>query len=46
METIRQRLGHADVATTLRLYAHAMEGADRAAADAWEGVRGGLAGVP
>ena len=46
VETIRQRLGHADVATTLRLYAHAMEGADRAAADAWEGVRGGLAGVP
>ena len=44
VETIRQRLGHADVATTLRLYAHALEGADRAAAEAWGGVRGHLAG--
>lgn len=44
VETIRQRLGHADVATTLRLYAHALEGADRAAAEAWEGVRLGVGG--
>ena len=42
VETIRQRLGHSDVATTLRLYAHVMEGADRAAAMAWEGVRRSL----
>jgi integrase len=42
VETIRQRLGHSDVATTLRLYAHVMEGADRAAAEAWEGVREAL----
>ena len=44
VETIRQRLGHADVATTLRLYAHALEGADRAAAEAWEGGRLGVGG--
>lgn len=45
VETIRERLGHADAATTLRLYAHALEGADRAAAAAWDGVRGELARV-
>lgn len=46
IETIRARLGHSEVTTTLSLYAHLLEGADRAAATAWEGVRGDLGGVP
>lgn len=46
VETIRQRLGHADVATTLRLYAHALEGADRAAAEPGRACGSAPAGVP
>ena len=45
-ETIRARLGHSEVTTTLSLYAHLLEGADRAAANAWEGVAGDVVGVP
>jgi len=46
VETIRARLGHSEVTTTLSLYAHLLEGADRAAANAWEGVAGDVSGVP
>lgn len=34
MRAIQERLGHADVATTLRIYAHLMPGRDREAAEA------------
>lgn len=34
--TLSERLGHADVATTLRIYAHVMPGRDAAAARAFE----------
>lgn len=44
VETIRARLGHSEVTTTLSLYAHLLEGADRAAANAWEGVAGDVGG--
>lgn len=36
MRTVQERLGHANVATTLGLYAHVVPGRDRAAADAFE----------
>lgn len=32
-KTVSERLGHADVATTLRIYSHVMPGRDQAAAD-------------
>ena len=34
MRTVQERLGHADVSTTLRTYAHVLPGRDREAADA------------
>lgn len=34
MRTVQERLGHADVSTTLRLYAHVLPGRDREAAEA------------
>lgn len=40
MRTVQERLGHADVSTTLRLYAHMLPGRDRAAADAFEASAG------
>lgn len=36
VKTLSERLGHADVATTLRIYAHVMPGRDTAAAQAFE----------
>lgn len=36
MRTVQERLGHANVATTLSLYAHVVPGRDRAAAEAFE----------
>lgn len=45
-KTLSERLGHADAATTLRVYAHVMPGRDpaaaRAVADAIRGVCGGV----
>lgn len=45
MRTVQERLGHADVATTLRLYGHVLPGRDAAAAGAFGGliqrIRGG-----
>lgn len=35
MRTVQERLGHANVATTLALYGHVLPGRDRAAADAF-----------
>ena len=39
-EWLRERLGHADVATTLRLYGHVMPGRDAAAARAMQDAIG------
>ncbi|MDY4534166.1 MAG: hypothetical protein SPD98_02810, partial [Tractidigestivibacter sp.] len=35
-KTVSERLGHADEAITLRVYAHVMPGRDQAAAEAFE----------
>lgn len=43
LKTLSERLGHADEATTLRFYAHAMPGRDRAAAEAFERAARGVA---
>ena len=40
MRTVQERLGHADVATTLRLYGHVLPGRDAAAARAFGGLLG------
>lgn len=42
MRTIQERLGHADVATTLRIYSHVMPGRDSEAAAAAKGLREGI----
>ena len=36
IKTLSERMGHADEATTLRLYAHVLKGRDQAAAEAFE----------
>lgn len=41
MRTIQERLGHADVATTLRVYAHVVPGRDAGAAAAFARMAGG-----
>ena len=41
-KTVSERLGHADVATTLRIYAHVTPDRGRAAADVMSDVLGGL----
>ena len=47
MRTVSERLGHADVALTMRTYAHMLPGRDRAAAEAIARALGGCArGVP
>lgn len=43
VRTVSERLGHADVATTLRVYAHAMPGRDSAAGQVMGDVERGLA---
>ena len=40
MRTVQERLGHADVATTLRLYGHVLPGRDAAAAGAFGELMG------
>lgn len=40
MRTVQERLGHADVATTLRLYGHVLPGRDAAAAGAFAELLG------
>lgn len=45
MRTVQERLGHADVATTLRHYGHVLPGRDAAAASAMEGIVGRLCGA-
>lgn len=42
VKTVSERLGHADVATTLRYYGHVLPGRDRAAAEAFERRAGEL----
>ena len=42
VRTVSERLGHADVATTLRVYAHAMPGRDEAAGRVMGEVERGL----
>lgn len=44
MRTVSERLGHADVATTMRLYAHVLPGRDAEAAAAFGRALGGLGG--
>jgi integrase len=34
--TVSERLGHSSVATTAKIYAHALRGKDRAAAQVWD----------
>ena len=41
IKTVSARLGHADAATTLRIYAHAMPGRDAHAANAFEAFKNG-----
>lgn len=41
-KTVSERLGHADVATTLRIYSHVMPGRDRQAADTFSEATRGL----
>lgn len=36
LKTLSERMGHADEATTIRLYAHVLKGRDQAAAEAFE----------
>jgi integrase len=44
VKVVSQRLGHADVGVTLKVYAHVMPGDDQAAAEAADGlVTGGFA---
>ena len=45
MRTVQERLGHANVATTLGLYAHVLPGRDMAAAEAFEAVSTGFGGA-
>lgn len=45
IRTIQERLGHADVATTLRLYAHILPGRDKEAAQAFARASGRLEGL-
>lgn len=46
LKTLSERLGHADEATTLRIYAHVMPGRDAAAAEAFARAADAAAGVP
>lgn len=41
MRTVQERLGHANVSTTLSIYAHLVPGRDRDAADAFDGAMRG-----
>lgn len=43
IRVVQERLGHADVATTLRLYGHVLPGRDAAAAERFRGALGGFA---
>lgn len=43
VKTVSERLGHADVATTLRIYGHVLPGRDGEAADAFARSKGGEA---
>lgn len=45
LKTLSERLGHADEATTLHTYAHAMKGRDQAAAKAFNDLASRLGGV-
>lgn len=38
MKTVQERLGHADVATTMRIYGHVLPGRDQAMADVFDDV--------
>ena len=42
MKTVSERLGHANVTTTLGIYAHVLPGRDRALADAFDEAAAGL----
>lgn len=42
LKTVSERLGHADEATTLRLYSHVLPGRDAYAAQVFSGVAGGV----
>lgn len=45
MRTVQERLGHANVATTLGLYAHVLPGRDGAAAEAFEAAAARIGGT-
>ena len=37
--TVRERLGHSSIATTAKIYAHALRGKDFAAAQIWDDIK-------
>ena len=45
MRTVQERLGHANVTTTLKLYTHVFPGRDAAAAAAFSEVSGRIGGT-
>ena len=38
LATVSERMGHSSVATTANIYAHAIRGKDRAAAQTWDSI--------
>ena len=39
LATVSERLGHSSIATTAKIYAHALRGKDFAAAQIWDDIR-------
>ena len=39
LATVRERLGHSSIATTAKIYAHALRGKDFAAAQIWDDIK-------
>ncbi|MGD0777657.1 MAG: tyrosine-type recombinase/integrase [Candidatus Solibacter sp.] len=39
LATVSERMGHSSIATTAKIYAHALRGKDRAAAQIWDDMK-------